>query len=573
MTKRKAYSYVRMSTDSQLKGDSLRRQLEASAAYAQANNLELIDSIDGISLNDIGVSAFNGINTQKGALATFLKALENNLIEPNSVLLVESLDRLSRDRISEALPQFMSILNKGIEIVTLADNQKYTKDIINTNPGSIFISLGSMLRANEESEIKAKRLKAAWSNKRANTDKSVLTRTCPAWLKYSESTQVFEVVAGRGEVVKKIFEMSVQACGYYSITRHLNETNVPVFGKSKHWHSSYVKKILVNRAAFGEFQPHNYVEGVRTKVGDPIKDYFPSVITEETFLLAQDSVLRRTIKSAGRKGKSFTNLFSGLIYCGHCGSSMMVRNRGSQRKSLKYMLCNNQLVKGGCKMTPWNLADLDSVLFKHLREIDFSTLLNHSENSDQLNLEDRVTALNVKLEAKNAEIKRTIDLTVAEGVSDSVRQGFLAKLEESQKELESLDSEILNLEKQIREKNESREMLNNTGLKVLIDQIEIHKNDYLFRSKLNQYLMKLIDEIKLLDCQDQFFPWELEDSDKVVESFRASYKIRSNLTLDAVLNHPEFEFFYKVFNRTIDIKYKSGARRHLMFGIDTSLTV
>lgn len=562
-----------MSTDSQLKGDSLRRQLDASASYAKANNLELLDNIDGISLNDIGVSAFKGINTQKGALAIFLQALENNLIEPNSVLLVESLDRLSRDKISEALPQFMSILNKDIEIVTLSDNQKYTKEIINSNPGAMFISLGSMLRANEESEMKAKRLKAAWSNKRANTDKKILTRTCPAWLRYSEETKSFEVIPERGEIVRKIFEMSAQACGYYSIAKHLNEANIAVFGKSKYWHISYIKKILVNRAAFGELQPHSYVNGLRTKIGNPIKDYFPSVISEEIFLLAQDSVSRRITKGAGRKGKTFTNLFSGLIYCGHCGSTMMVRNRGGKGKSSKYLLCSNQLVNAGCKMTPWNLADFDSVIFRHLREIDFSVLLNSSERSDELDLEDKLITLKAKLEAKSAEIKRTADLTVSEDISSAVLQVFIRKLEDSQKEYDSLNVEILNLEKVMREKYESRDILKNSGLKALIDQIDINQNDYIFRSKLNQYLTKLIEEIKLYVCQDQFSPWELEESDKVIKAFKDSYKARSKLSLSEVINHPEFEYFYKVFNRTIDINYKSGVSRHLLFGIDTSLTV
>ena len=48
MIRRKAYSYIRMSTDTQLKGDSLRRQLEASKAYAENHNLELVDNIDGL---------------------------------------------------------------------------------------------------------------------------------------------------------------------------------------------------------------------------------------------------------------------------------------------------------------------------------------------------------------------------------------------------------------------------------------------------------------------------------------------------------------------------------------------
>ena len=61
--KTKAYSYVRMSTDIQLKGDSLRRQKESSKNYAEENNLELIET-----LQDIGISAFSGKNSKDGAL-------------------------------------------------------------------------------------------------------------------------------------------------------------------------------------------------------------------------------------------------------------------------------------------------------------------------------------------------------------------------------------------------------------------------------------------------------------------------------------------------------------------------
>ena len=166
-----------MSTDTQLKGDSLRRQLEASETYAKNNQLKLVDTIDGVSLKDLGVSGFRGKNTKKGVLSIFLEALELGKIKPSSVLLIESLDRLSRDRLSEALAQFMSILNQGIEIITLTDNQKYTKAIIDQNPSAIFISLGIMFRANEESEIKSKRLSSAWGNKRTNVNNKILTES------------------------------------------------------------------------------------------------------------------------------------------------------------------------------------------------------------------------------------------------------------------------------------------------------------------------------------------------------------------------------------------------------------
>jgi DNA invertase Pin-like site-specific DNA recombinase len=58
----KAYSYVRMSTDIQLKGDSKRRQVEKSERYAKEHGLDLVSDFE---LEDIGVSAFRGDNVRR----------------------------------------------------------------------------------------------------------------------------------------------------------------------------------------------------------------------------------------------------------------------------------------------------------------------------------------------------------------------------------------------------------------------------------------------------------------------------------------------------------------------------
>ena len=64
----RAYSYVRMSTDLQLKGDSLRRQLEASREYAETHSLDLVRDVE---LHDIGVSAIPGKISHQGASGGF----------------------------------------------------------------------------------------------------------------------------------------------------------------------------------------------------------------------------------------------------------------------------------------------------------------------------------------------------------------------------------------------------------------------------------------------------------------------------------------------------------------------
>ena len=104
--KPRAYSYVRFSSAKQADGDSLRRQTAMARDYAERHGLELAD----LTLRDLGKSAFRGKNAVEGALGEFIRAVDSGKVEPGSYLLVESLDRLSRDRIMAALNQFADLL-------------------------------------------------------------------------------------------------------------------------------------------------------------------------------------------------------------------------------------------------------------------------------------------------------------------------------------------------------------------------------------------------------------------------------------------------------------------------------
>ncbi|WP_369726582.1 recombinase family protein [Bradyrhizobium sp. LLZ17] len=75
-----------MSTDLQLKGDSLRRQREASRKYAERHGLELVDDD---RWHDIGVSAYSGKNIASGRFGEFLEAVRAGEVEKGSYLLVE----------------------------------------------------------------------------------------------------------------------------------------------------------------------------------------------------------------------------------------------------------------------------------------------------------------------------------------------------------------------------------------------------------------------------------------------------------------------------------------------------
>jgi DNA invertase Pin-like site-specific DNA recombinase len=88
-----AFSYARFSRPEQVRGDSLRRQFEATRAYCGRNGLVLDDSLN---LRDLGVSAFRGKNAGQGALGAFTSAVASGRVPRGATLIVESLDRLSR---------------------------------------------------------------------------------------------------------------------------------------------------------------------------------------------------------------------------------------------------------------------------------------------------------------------------------------------------------------------------------------------------------------------------------------------------------------------------------------------
>ena len=148
-----AYSYIRMSTDLQVKGEVVAVSWKIQA-YAAQHGLRLAS---GAQLEDIGISAFKGANLKGGALGKFLEAVSAGRIERGSYLLVELLDRISRQDVRKSLSLFLKIIDAGISIVTLGDGRIYTPD--KTDEIDLISSLIIMSRAHEESVIKSQRVR------------------------------------------------------------------------------------------------------------------------------------------------------------------------------------------------------------------------------------------------------------------------------------------------------------------------------------------------------------------------------------------------------------------------------
>ncbi len=295
----KVYSYIRFSTPEQRLGDSERRQLEAAEAYAQRKQLEFDES----PMMDEGRSAYHGVHRKKGHLGRFMRLIETGEVPPGSILIVENIDRLSREDFLQAFETVRRIISNNVTIVTLTPEAEYNKESL--HGGLIHQLVGQMQMAHDESSKKAKRGKENWKQKRklARKQGQVLTRRRPAWLgiatkdgcvlpaghqggRVDYSEVQFVVIPDAAEAIRMAFQHKLDGIGARASAAKLN-ADAP-WKPRNGWRDSYVKKTLSNRTVLGEYQPHEIVDGKRVPSGDAIEGYYPPIVLPEVFFAVQD---------------------------------------------------------------------------------------------------------------------------------------------------------------------------------------------------------------------------------------------------------------------------------------------
>lgn len=384
----RAFSYIRFSSKKQQKGESFRRQSEFAVEVCQENGWVLDESL---TLNDLGVSAFRGNNAKVGALGEFLEAIRTGRVLRGSVLIIESIDRLSRSKVGEALQLFISILNSGVSIVTREPRRTYSQDSIN-DIAALLEPLIYMSRAHEESATKSFRLKDAWAKKkeRAATQGLPMTRMIPRWLELNEGG--FRLIPDRADTVRELFRLSAEGLGVQRILNYLvaHPEQHPSFGDSGKWRDSYVLQILTNRAAFGEFQPQMREEGDRrVDCGQAIKGYFPAVVSEELFFQVQAGMKAR-FRVVGTPGECETNLFTGIVYHAEDKKTMRVKTLrqasrpNSPTKPYRYLVSGATANGAVCrnKGLSFPYPPFEQAVLQALSELTAADVLGGEEEGD-----------------------------------------------------------------------------------------------------------------------------------------------------------------------------------------------
>lgn len=424
-----AYSYRRFSSKAQAQGDSIRRQIELAEKYCLKHSLRL----SGKTFEDLGVSAWNGSNSAEDAgLGQFLQACENGVVESDAVLLVENLDRLSRERIKKAMRQLMDITDY-VDVITLVDGRRYTKDMDITD---FIIAGATMQRANEESEIKSKRVSAAWEAKRRDPKGSKKTRKCPTWLDVTEDSMSF-VLNDRVEIVQKAFELSSQGLGNLKVANQLNSFGFKT-DRNKDWSPSSISHLLRNRMVLGEYQPKKKQDGQLVKVGSVIGDYYPRVIDIDVFNKVQLCIAERSKKIRMGATRSHRNLIRDNGKC-MCGGSLFIT---SKRQGVPYFECQNRVNKQECQH---GLFRFDVFLSFIQEQIVRPIYMNYWVREQDSHLENKRDALLVEADYKQKKLDTLLDMDVLNpSIQIKIKElGF--EVHHLRTEVEALDTEIAKL--------------------------------------------------------------------------------------------------------------------------------
>lgn len=508
-----AYSYVRISSKRQLDGDGIRRQTEKAQAYADANGLQLDTELQ---LQDVG-SGYHGKHVKFGELGGFLKLVEAGGIPVGATLIVESLDRLSREDVLIAQARFIDILLAGITIVTLIDNQVYHKDRDFTQ---LIMSLSIMKRANDESETKRSRSKSRVRNNKLDALQGLprFSISCPSWIDQTRTSgkdYTFSLNA-HAETVRVIFQKYANGLGVHSIARYLNKEKFPVFkaGANKNglWKDAAIRLILSNETAIGTYHVFETIDGKRVPMGEPIPNYYPAAVSEQLFWKAQRR--RDEVSIRGAKGRKYTNLFAGFSYCAGCGSPLKLFQGGNGKKR-NYITCKRRFIEGTeiCNPThptfPYDA--LERAVLDNVTEFYADLDLNSSKTAKRAQLTQAIAQ--IEPEIADAEKRRANLLAMSEMAEHAEeRADFINRIQSARAKIEDAKARLAEYRKNLREiVNETTERMSAAEM-ISLERLrwttanddEVKES----RARVSQAMRKFITMIKVY-LSDQAFIVEI----------------------------------------------------------------
>lgn len=442
-----AYLYARWSSLEQSKGSTLDRQIKNCEAYALEHGLEVRETII-----DRGRSAYTGENISSGNLGTFASRVESGSIALPACLIVEELDRLSRQPADVMLRWLSPLIRSGLAIVVTQSGRTIDADMLDRDMGSLMMLMIGAFGSHEESRKKSERVSAAWIRKREEAlagNPVQRNHRSPLWLTVVEGQ--FEIIPERGETIAHIFKRRVEGLGKGAIAQELNANRVPTWSRAEHWTPTYVGRVLSNRAVIGEWQPHVWPRKAKARqpVGEPVGDFYPEVVSAEVFVAANERRLKSELSGQGR-GRSLSNLIGSKATCAKCGGRMTARgasryrtNRDGSKTRHYFLYCERAKIAKACSHEKgWTYDRVEKPLLDNLLTLALDDGY-FSAGTDLTAFEAAVLSAKATVSELSTRAGRLLDLVEDGDALASGRYRVLqGKLEDALRKLEEADAAL-----------------------------------------------------------------------------------------------------------------------------------
>jgi len=306
--------YARISDRKQLDGVSLETQVTKCTEYAESQNWHIVKVFQELH---------TGTEYRERKLLTEAREMIRN--GEADILLVNSLDRLSRDQVHQAV-LLEEIEHHNAKLVSV------TEDIDNSSLGQ-FMRQALGFAAAVEREKFLERSKRT-IEKRIQDGKLIGAGTPKYGYIYTEDHSKYILHPEESKVVEHIFDLRLEGHSIRGIAIILNEKEGIKPKKGGIWGESVIYRILTNTEYTGLARTRRVLYTRENNVRKTHKHpstvtlpdgVIPAIISKEKFDAVQN-LLERAKREAYRNNRNpeDTLLRSGYIRCGYCGNILPV---------------------------------------------------------------------------------------------------------------------------------------------------------------------------------------------------------------------------------------------------------
>jgi hypothetical protein len=339
---RKAISYMRFSSKRQEKGSSIDRQREALDGYLALNpDVELIDT-----LKDEAISGWTGKHATVGAFGRFVALLERGKFPVPLLLLVESIDRFSRENAIDSFDRLSDLTRRGVTLIFLdMQGEEVSRESLKDKPHILYLVWARMMTAHDFSARRSQLVRGAWNRNirlAETTGCAIKGYEGPPWCGIDPATNRYTVSCPQTvETIRQIFSWRLEGVSDHGIAKLLNERQTPVLRahvgpehERRGWYQSSIHRTLSDRRVIGEGQYRG---------GPVIEGYFPQIIDPDTFARAQAAKAPTPRRLGNDDGASaVANLFTGIATCSACGGPMNMGRNRSGPTAIRYLQCGSR---------------------------------------------------------------------------------------------------------------------------------------------------------------------------------------------------------------------------------------